>query len=72
MSPHVVLPLMAAVITIDAAERLKRRLLERRLAQPLRSYAVALMLIATNALAVCATSFMLAGLASRLTVVSWY
>jgi hypothetical protein len=71
ISPRAVLPMMAAVITISTVQRLRRKLLQRRSAISLQTYAVALALIAGNALAACAAGFMIASLARHLTMVSW-
>ncbi len=71
MSPHMVLPVVATVITISTAQRLRRGLLQRRAAPSLQSYAVALGLIAANALAACAMGFVIAGYARHLTMMLW-
>jgi hypothetical protein len=68
MSPRVILPVMATVITINTAQRLKQRLVERRSASSLQNYAVALGLIAASALAACAMGFVIAGLGRHLTL----
>ena len=63
--------MMAAAITISTVQRLRRKLLQRRSAISLQTYAIALTLIAGNALAACAAGFMIASLARHLAVEWW-